>query len=107
MKVTIFFHSAVDVITNSSTELFCEVTSEQYLPFIRENLEEFFGRTIRIIPADEEEALFYPDCTRCIQFEVEYIEDNRITNDFCKLLDAYLTNLVGKGNFKIDQDVCY
>lgn len=30
-----------------------------------------------------------------------------ITDDFCALLDACLTNLVGKGNFKIDRDVSY
>lgn len=110
LKVIIFFHSAVDVITNSSTELFCEVTSEHHLSFIKGILEQTFGREVDIYPSPEE-VLQYPENYKtnipCIQFSIEYIDDHSITDDFCSLLDAYLTSLIGKGNFKINKDVSY
>lgn len=106
MKVSLFPHSAVDVITNSSTELFCEITSEQHLPLIKEYLENILGRNIYITPFDTDDE-YDEKYVPCIQFEVEYMENNGITSDFCALLDACLTNLVGKGNFKIDRDVSY
>lgn len=92
-------HSFVDLITNSSTELFCEITSEKYFPIIREELERIFQHKVRVSN--------YEDGLQVIQFEIEYGDNEEICDDFCALLENYLTNLVGQGNFKINRDASY
>ena len=102
MKIEIKYHSSIDLITNSSTELFCEITaSDEFLNIIQKELSELFQREIKIVDCYDE--------YNCIQFDIEYGSETQdiLTNDYVKLLDVYLTNLVGKNNYKINTDVCY
>lgn len=105
IKVTINYHSAVDVITNSSTELFCEVTSKDFMPTIKAGLELVLGHEVDIRPSLENSD-FGPE-EPSITFEIDQGSEHDITDDFCALLENYLTNLVGKNNFKINRDVSY
>jgi len=111
IQVTIFPHSCIDVITNSSTELFCEISSKRYLPVIKAGLEELFGHEVFVNFSNEiyEDAETNPTYGEdsAIQFEIEYGDFSTLTNEFCSLLNFYLISLVGEGNFKINKDVCY
>jgi len=106
IKVTINYHSAVDVITNSSTELFCEITSKDFMPLIQAGLGSVLGHEVDVWPHpdDIEEDEEY---TPAIQFAIEYGDNDQLCDDFCALLDNYLTNLVGRGNYKLDRDAAY
>lgn len=101
IKVTINYHSAVDIITNSSTELFCEVTSKDFMPLIQAGLGSILGHEGELYPTTEDIE------SPAIQFSIEYGDNEQLCNDFCALLNNYLTNLVGKDNFKINRDVSY
>jgi len=110
IKVTINYHSAVDVITNSSTELFCEITSKDFMPLIQAGLGSVLGHEVDIWPHPEDvasEPEYYVDSYPSIQFAIEYGDNDQLCNDFCALLDNYLTSLVGKKNFKINRDANY
>lgn len=94
------YHSMVDVITNSSSEIFCQITSKEFLTQIKEELEVVFGRTISIDDYSEE-----PETDKSINFWIEYGDNETITGDFIKLLEYTLNNLVGPNNYKINTDV--
>ena len=104
IQIIINYHSAVDVITNSSTEIFCEITSADFLPIIQNGIESILGHPVYVFP-DEEDRENYSDYAPRIQFEIRYGDSYELRNDFCALLENYLTNLVGQGNFKINRDV--
>lgn len=100
VNIKISYHSAVDVITNSSSEIFCQITSKEFLTQIKEELEVVFGRTINIDDYSEESGT-----DQSINFWIEWGDNETITNDFIKLLEYTLNNLVGPNNYKINTDV--
>lgn len=110
IKVTINYHSAVDVITNSSTELFCEITSKDFMPLIQAGLGSVLGHEVEVYPTVEDIEKYpedYAEKSPSIQFAIEYGDNEQLCDDFCALLNNYLTNLVGRGNFNINRDASY
>jgi hypothetical protein len=108
--VSLKIHSFVDIITNSSTELFCEIESDTILPKIKEYLELILKREIEIFPSEEDikfDPEYLKDESKRIQFEIERGDNDEITDDFCKLLDVVLTKEFGKENFRINNNVSY
>ena len=102
MKTVTFiikFHSAVDVITNSSTELFCGVFSKDKFNEIKAYLEEVLDKELEILPNDDD--------SNFIGFSAEYGEDSQVTTEFIKILSKLLENTFGKNNFEIRTDVYY
>lgn len=91
----------VDVITNSSTEIFCQITSENFLDKIQEGLSDLLGRPIDLTPLLNDE--WEETDKSCIEFEIEYNNDDYVTNDFINLIEFYLNVLVGKNNYKINK----
>lgn len=101
--VKINYHSAVDVITNSSTEIFCQITSDDFLKEIQEALSKILNRGVYISPlynplTDEEDS-------NCIEFGIEYGDNDNLTGDFVNLIEFYLDSTIGKENYKINKDV--
>jgi hypothetical protein len=92
-------HSIIDVITNSSTELFCGVFSKEKLEDIRDFLSNLLDKKLSL----------YGDFDKdFIVFEIERGGgDEEITSDFIKLLNKILEDNFGKGNFEIRTDVNY
>lgn len=90
----------VDVITNSSSEIFCQITSKEFLTQIKEELEIIFGRTIDIDDYSEES-----ENDHSINFWIEWGDNETVTNDFIKLLKHILDALVGSENYTINTDI--
>lgn len=108
VKVNIFPHSIVGIITNSSSELFCTIESKEFIKEIKEILENILKRKLNIYSEDILNAKDIEDNAPSIGFDIEYGEDqDEITNDFCNLLEEVLNNKIGKGNFIIRRDVSY
>jgi hypothetical protein len=102
-KITIYPHSAVDFITNSSSEIFCRIESKNFIKEIHAYLEKVLGRRVDI----EENMEHYPDgILPRIDFSIEWGEDNStITNDFVNMLNELLDQNIGKDNYDIKTDV--
>ena len=104
IKVKLFPHSVIDVITNSSTEIFCRIISDEFLKEIQKELSKVLGREIDINPLYDWET--GDEDRECIQFEMErYSETDQLQEDFVSLIDNYLKNTIGENNYKIDQNV--
>lgn len=100
MKITINinYHSIVDIITNSSTEIFCSISSTNFIDAIAAELTTLLGR--KITPGDWDED------TSKISFSMEYGSDmDYIQEDFRKLMTYFLEEKFGKENFTISTDV--
>lgn len=103
INVKVFPHSVIDVITNSSTEIFCQITSTEFLKEIKEALSKILNRNIEIRPlydwrsSDED--------GECIEFEIEYGDNDHLTEDFVSLIEFYLNITIGKDNYKINRHV--
>ncbi len=95
-------HSIVDVITNSSTELFCGVFSKNKFEDIKLYLEEVLGEELEILADDES-----GNIVNYIGFSIEYGDNEQITSEFIKILSKLLENTFGKHNFEIRTNVGY
>lgn len=93
LQIKLTYHSAVDVITNSSSEIFCRIRSEKFLETIRFELSKILKRELSI------ETVY--DDKGCIDFWIENGSDEEISEDFRALLKGFLNNLVGQNNFEI------
>lgn len=99
IKVVIKPHSIIDVITNSSTEIFCAINSKDHFEDIKLFLENILNKEVEIYKEYEE--------NKYIVFSIEYGENENIKNDFIKLLKRVLEENFGKDNFEIRTDVGY
>lgn len=92
-------HSVVDIITNSSSEIFCTVHSADNLKEIKDYLSALLNRTV-----DTDD-----DCDNgeYIAFSLEYGDTDLIISDFIKLLTKVLSDTFGETNFQIRTDIGY
>jgi len=95
---TIKPHSIIDVITNSSTEIFCAVFSKEKFKEISDFLGELLGREVVTLSENDE---------KFIEFSIERGDNENITDDFVKLMNKILEDNFGKDNFEIRTDVDY
>jgi hypothetical protein len=98
LKIKITFHSMVDVITNSSSEIFCQIKSKEFLEEIALYLTEILGREIEYCDDCDED-------DNSIDFWIEYGDYDYLTDDFSKLLNIVLSEKFGKENYTISTDV--
>ena len=94
IKITITYHSAIDIITNSSSEIFCMVKSDTHFKEIEKLLLDILGPEL---------LLEYNEDTneRSICFSAEW-GSNALAEDFLHLLEYILIEKIGIGNFKIE-----
>lgn len=102
--VKIYPHSVIDVITNSSTEIFCRITSDEFLNEIQKSLSKILNRDVKIYPmySYDEEGNEYAD-KECIEFAIEYGDNDNLTEDFVNLIEFYLNQTIGENNYKINR----
>lgn len=91
----------VDVITNSSTEIFCQITSDEFLNEIQIELSKILNREVNITPLYDYDT--DKEIDKCIEFSVEYGDNYDLTGDFVNLIEFYLNQTIGKVNYKISK----
>ena len=101
IKITIKPHSIVDIITNSSTEIFCSIKSDNFIHEIAEELSKILGRNVEENIRDfNDEDITNP--INQIDFWMEYGSDeDDIQSDFRRLIEYVLTEKFGEGNFEV------
>lgn len=101
LKITLKPHSVIDVITNSSTEIFCSIRSAQFINEIAEELSKILEREIEPILVDFNDEDI-PNPISQIDFWMEYGDEaDDIQADFRKLVEYVLTEKFGEGNFEV------
>ena len=94
MKVGINIQSYVDVITNSSTTVFCSIESD--FETIIQNIEDYLNSFLPF------KVKYHRPCiikTYSITFEVEYGENEELTENICALVDQLLSEHFPNGGY--------
>ena len=96
MKVGINIQSYVDVITNSSTTVFCSIESD--FETIIQNIEDYLNSFLPF------KVKYHRSCiikTYSITFEVEYGENQELTENMCALIEQLLSEHFPNGGYII------
>lgn len=94
MKVGINIQSYVDVITNSSTTVFCSIESD--FETIIQNIEDYLNSFLPF------KVKYHRSCiikTYSITFEVEYGENEELTENICALIEQLLSEHFPNGGY--------
>lgn len=100
VKIRLNFHSIVDIITNSSSEIFCRIKSAEHMKEVEELLSEVLGRRVTVDDYDDEE-------DNSIDFRIEWGDNGTVASDFVSMVKYILTTKLGEGTFEIIDDVEY
>ena len=92
MKVGINIQSYVDVITNSSTTVFCSIESD--FETIIQNIEDYLNSFLPF------KVKYHRSCIiKTITFEVEYGENEELTENICALIEQLLSEHFPNGGY--------
>ena len=94
MKVGINIQSYVDVITNSSTTVFCSIESD--FETIIQNIEDYLNSFLPFKVKYHRPSIIK---TYSITFEVEYGENEEITENTCALIRQLLSEHFPNGGY--------
>ena len=94
MKVGINIQSYVDVITNSSTTVFCSIESD--FETIIQNIEDYLNSFLPFKVKYYRSSIIK---TYSITFEVEYGENEEITENTCALIRQLLSEHFPNGGY--------
>lgn len=109
MKVQLNIQSISDVITNSSTEIFCQIQPSTYE--VAKEIKAFLSGLSRRKIEIEDNAYEYDDNDEpinphpVINFIIEYGDYDYLTKDFATLLDVALSSVFPKESYTIDTNV--